>query len=185
MPTWGWILIAVAAVVVIVAIVATMRARRARQRRLKNQFGEEYDRTVSERGRRDAEMDLRDRVQRRDQLEVRSLSPEARARYAERWRMVQSRFVDQPSEAVDEADLLVVEVMRDRGYPVDDFGTQSDMVSVDHPDLVTNFRSAHQIQAQNREHRASTDDLRMAVVHYRSLFEELLGDEASESRAAQ
>jgi len=122
-------------------------------------------------------MDLRDRADRRDSFEVRPLSPEARVRYSERWRMVQSHFVDQPGEAVDEADQLVVEVMRDRGYPVDDFMTQSDMISVDHPDVVNNFRMAHRVQVENHNRRASTDDLRQAVVHYRSLFDDLLHDD--------
>ncbi|MCU1346612.1 MAG: hypothetical protein JWL70_2878 [Acidimicrobiia bacterium] len=183
MPTWGWVVIAVAVVVVIAALVLAASARRRRQQRLKDRFGDEYDRTVDQKGgRRQAEVDLRDRVQRRDQFEVKALSPESRARYSERWRMVQSRFVDAPGEAVDEADLLVVEVMRERGYPVDDFVTQADMVSVDHPEVVNNFRTAHRIQVQNRQQRASTDELREAVVHYRSLFNDLLLDDAGTAR---
>jgi hypothetical protein len=184
MPTWGWILIAAAALVVIaLVVVATLRHRRTSQ--LRNRFGDEYDRAKDETGsRHKAEIDLRDRVGRRDSFQVRPLTPEARARYSERWRMVQSRFVDQPGESVDEADLLVVEVMRDRGYPVDDFVTQSDMMSVDHPDVVNDFRSAHKIQVENRQRRASTDDLRQAVVLYRSLFNDLLFDETSTDHGA-
>jgi hypothetical protein len=175
---WGWILIAAAVLVAIALIVVSTARRRRREAQLRGRFGNEYDRTVEQAGsRHKAEIDLRDRVERREAFEVRPLSPEARARYSERWRMVQSRFVDQPGEAVDEADMLVVEVMRDRGYPVDDFVTQSDMMSVDHPDVVNNFRSAHQIQVDNHHRRVSTDELRQAVVHYRSLFNDLLLDE--------
>ncbi len=182
MPTWGWILIAAAVAVLIIGLVTMRAASKRRENKLRDRFGSEYDRTRDEAGsRRKAEIDLRDRVQQRELFEVKALSPEARARYAERWRMVQSRFVDQPGEAVDEADLLVVELMKERGYPVDDFVTQSNMVSVDHPDVVTNFRSAHQIQVANHHRRASTDDLRQAVVHYRSLFNDLLLDDADSS----
>jgi hypothetical protein len=186
MPTWGWIAIAAAVVVVVIAaLVFRTTARTRRADRLRGRFGTEYDRTVESAGsRHQAEIDLRERAERRDQFEVKPLSAESRARYAERWRMVQSRFVDQPGEAVDEADLLVVEVMRERGYPVDDFVTQADMISVDHPEVVSNFRSAHQIQVQNHHRRASTDELRQAVVLYRSLFNGLLLDEADSDRDA-
>ena len=185
MPTWGWILVAAAAVLVVAALVVFTAVRRRRATDLRGRFGSEYDRTVEATGsRHKAEIDLRNRADRRDSFEVRALSPEARARYSERWRMVQSRFVDQPGEAVDEADLLVVELMRDRGYPVDDFVTQAEMMSVDHPDVVNNFRSAHQIQVDNRQRRASTDDLRQAVVHYRSLFNDLLLDDNSTDHGA-
>jgi hypothetical protein len=180
METWAWILIAAAAVVVIALVVMAIAARRRRERQLRGRFGGEYDRTVEQAGsKHKAQVDLRDRADRRDSFEVRPLSPEARARYSERWRVVQSRFVDEPGAAVDEADLLVVEVMRDRGYPVDDFVTQSDMMSVDHPDVVNNFRMAHEVQVQNHHRRASTDDLRQAIVHYRSLFNDLLLDQTS------
>jgi hypothetical protein len=178
MPTWGWIVIAAAVLVVIAVVAIRVAAAKRRESRLRDRFGSEYDRTVEEAGsRHKAQIDLRDRADRRDQFEVKSLSPEARVRYAERWRMVQSHFVDQPGEAVDEADLLVVELMRERGYPVDDFVTQSDMISVDHPEVARNFRKAHEIQVQNHHRRASTDDLRQAVVHYRSLFDDLLLDD--------
>jgi hypothetical protein len=188
MPTWGWIVIAAAVVVVVVIAVAGMMMARKRHRRaaLRDRFGPEYDHTVDEKGsKRRADIDLRDRAERRDSFDVKPLSTEARSRYMERWRMVQGRFVDEPSEAVDEADLLVVEVMRERGYPVDDFMTQSDMMSVDHPEVVSNFRQAHEIQVQNHHRRASTDDLRQAVVHYRSLFNDLVLDEPDRSSAAR
>jgi len=173
-------------VVLVALVVLKVMAGKRRQARLRSQFGPEYDRAVDDKGsRRKAEVDLRGRAERRQQFEVKALSPEARTRYMERWRVVQSRFVDEPSEAVDEADLLVTEVMRERGYPVDDFVTQSDMMSVDHPDVVNNFRSAHEIQVQNHHRRASTDDLRQAVVHYRSLFNDLLVDDSDRSAAGR
>jgi hypothetical protein len=182
--TWVWIVVAV--VVVVLLVVAVLAARRARVRRgLRSRFGSEYDRTVETRGRRrQAERELAARAQRREQLEIRPLSPAARDRYGEEWRAVQGRFVDQPERSVDEADALVARVMRDRGYPVDDFDTQAELVSVDHPDVVENYRAAHQIHEKNQDHRASVGELREAVVRYRSLFEELLTD-GSDGDAAQ
>ena len=132
MDAWVWIVIAAA--VVVAAALIWMSSRRARTRRLRDDFGPEYDRAIRERGdRRDAEAHLREREERRDALDIRPLAPASRERYAQEWGDVQARFVDEPVGAVADADRLVVIVMRERGYPMDDFERQAELVSVDHP----------------------------------------------------
>jgi FtsZ-interacting cell division protein ZipA len=181
MATWVWILIVIAAVVVVAVIVMADRQRRTTG--LRERFGPEYDRAVQDRqGRRLAEADLRDREKQRAQLEIRPLPEDARARFAEEWREVQERFVDQPSEAVVAADKLVHSVMEKRGYPMGDFDAQADLVSVDHPEVVENYRAAHGIHQRAEQQQASTENLREALVRYRSLFEELL--QAEDGQAA-
>ena len=176
MPTWAWIVIAVVvALIVIGAIAAWMQQRRSTQ--LKERFGSEYDRTVSEEGdRRAAEKDLAERERKRERLDIVPLSPEAQAKYSESWREVQGQFVDDPADAVNEADGLVTSVMRDRGYPIDDFDQRAEDISVDHPEVVQNYRAAHAVyvKASNGDGGASTEDLRQGFVHYRALFTELL-----------
>ena len=177
MPTWAWIVIVIAAVVVVAAI--AWNAYNARRRRgLQERFGSEYDRTVADApSRREAEADLAERQKRREELDIRPLSPEARDRYASEWHNTQARFVDEPEAAVGEADRLIQQVMRDRGYPVDDFEQRANDLSVDHPDVMSNYRAAHGIQVANERGKASTEDLRTAMVHYRALFTELLETE--------
>jgi hypothetical protein len=175
MAVWTWILIAVGVLAVIG--VALFAGDRRRSQRLQDKFGPEYEHTVAERGgRREAESELRDREQARDQLTIRPLSERSRERYQEQWEQVQSAFVDNPSGAVSQADRLVTEVMRERGYPVDDFDRQAAIVSVDHPDVVSNYREAHTIYTSFERGDASTEDLRQAMTHYRALFDELLSD---------
>jgi hypothetical protein len=172
MDTWVWIVI-VAAVVVAIVVWLALRARRTQK--LKEGFGSEYDRTVEQTsGRRDAERELRERQKRHEELDLRPLSQEARDEYAAQWEDLQSRFVDDPSGAVRDADALVRQVMRDRGYPVDDFDQRAADISVDHPDLVERYRTADGIARANERGEASTEDLRHSVRHYRALFEELL-----------
>jgi len=174
MPTWGWIVIGVVAVAVI-ALVAVAVLSRQRTSRLRRRFGPEYDRTVERRGgRREAESELGSRVERRERLEIRELPPEARQRYLDSWRQVQAEFVDAPGVAVTNADRLVTSVMRDRGYPMDDFERRASDISVDYPQVVERYRSANGIARKNDEGRATTEDLRQAMQHYRALFEELL-----------
>jgi ABC-type nickel/cobalt efflux system permease component RcnA len=174
MDTWVWIVIAAAVVLVILlAVWSTTRKRRTSQ--LQEGFGPEYDRTVDEVGsRRKAETELSDREKRREELDIRPLAPGARDRFADRWRTVQERFVDSPDSALREAHGLVVEVMGERGYPTDDFDQRAADVSVDHPHVVENYRSAHAI-TERRD--ADTEDQRKAMVHYRALFDELLETE--------
>jgi hypothetical protein len=165
-----WILIVV--IVVLVAVVGVLAFQRQRSARLREGFGPEYDRAIEEHGdQRAAESELRERRERRSRFEVRPLGAAARDRYAERWRATQSQFVDQPASALGDADTLVAEVMRERGYPVEDFEQQAADVSVDHPTVVEHYRKAHAIQTRSR---ASTEDLREAMLHYRALFAELL-----------
>jgi hypothetical protein len=174
MSTWVWIVIVVA-VVVVLALVAWSMMRRRRSTQLREGFGPEYDRTVEERGsRRQAEAELADREKRREQLDIRPLTPAARDRYMDRWRDTQARFVDDPGSAVGDADGLVQEVMRERGYPTEDFEQRAADISVDHPHIVENYRAAHGISLAHQRGEASTEDLRQSLVHYRSLFEELL-----------
>ncbi len=167
------VIVAVVVLVVAVAVGGFIAAER-RRRELRERFGPEYDRAVEEHGVRGAERALAERQQRREQLDTRSLDPAERERYAEAWRQTQAMFVDRPSEAIGEADMLVAEVMRRRGYPMDNFEQRAADVSVDHPDVVENYRAAHRISLAHEQGRASTEELRQATVHYRALFEELL-----------
>ena len=171
------LLVAILVVIVLLALLAFFAGRQRRSRRLQDKFGPEYDRTVDQAGdRRTAEADLQDRAEHRQQFDVVPLDPEARTRYLEAWRSTQAQFVDDPVEATREADRLITSVMRDRGYPVDDFEQRAADISVDHPQVVDDYRAAHAIAAANDRSEASTEDLRQALVHYRSLFEELLED---------
>jgi hypothetical protein len=173
-PTWGWVLIAIGAVVLLGAL-AWSAAGARRRRGLRERFGSEYDRTVADApSRREAEADLSERENRRQELEIRPLAPKARDSYASRWHNTQARFVDDPEEAIGEADRLIQEVMRERGYPVEDFEQRAADLSVDHPEVISNYRAAHGISVANEHGKASTEDLRTALVHYRALFVELL-----------
>jgi hypothetical protein len=183
MTTWIWILILIA-VLAIVGL-AAMAATRRRTTTLRQRFGDEYDRTVQAHDdRRAAEAELVGRQKKRAQLDIRPLSEAERLRFAEDWHAVQERFVDEPGKAVLTADSLVGQVMRARGYPVEDFDTQSALVSVDHPKVVENYRFAHGIYERSQTQQASTEDLREAMLRYRSLFDELLGANGAE-RATQ
>jgi hypothetical protein len=171
------LLVAILVVVILLALLAFFAGRQRRSRKLQDKFGPEYDRTVEQAGdRRAAEADLLERADRRAELNIVPLEPEARDRYIEAWRSTQAQFVDEPVEATREADRLITSVMRDRGYPVDDFEQRAADISVDHPQVVDDYRAAHAIAARNDRSEASTEDLRQALVHYRSLFEELLED---------
>jgi hypothetical protein len=170
-----WVLVVL--VIVVVLVIAVVAVPQLRSRSLRQRFGPEYDRTVDEEGdRRSAEAELRGRVKRRDTLEISELEPAAREAYTQRWLEVQQGFIDAPEQTVGEADGLVQTVMRERGYPVDEFDDRVEMMSVDHPQLVDNYRTAHAIQVHSVRGEASTDDLREAFQRYRALFAELLGD---------
>jgi hypothetical protein len=173
MDAWAWVLILAA--VVVIAVGAWLLIEQRQRTQVREHFGPEYERAVAEHGdRRAAEKDLVERTRRRDELDVRPLSEGARVRYSERWRTVQARFVDQPESAIGEADALLDEVMRERGYPVDDFETKAELLSVDHPVVVSNYRAARAVQERNATRLAGTEELREALLRYRSLFEELL-----------
>jgi FtsZ-interacting cell division protein ZipA len=173
-PTWGLILIAVAAVA-IVALVALGMMKRRRTKQLQGQFGPEYDRTVeASESKKDAESELAARRDRREQLEIRPLSSAARERYVVQWQTVQAQFVDSPDAAVASADQLIQSVMGDRGYPVKDFDTRAADISVDHPQVVENYREGHRLAQKSLDGDGSTEDLRQAMRHYRALFDELV-----------
>ena len=171
------IVILVLVLLVVAAIAAYLMAQAKKRKHLQSRFGPEYDRTVEGSGkRRDAERELAEREERRRSLDIRPLPEQDRAMYAEKWRTTQADFVDHPEMAVRQADLLVAEVMGRRGYPVGDFDQMSRDVSVDHADTVHEYRAAHEISELNDRKQASTEQLRQAMVHYRSLFTDLLGD---------
>jgi hypothetical protein len=177
MDTWIWILIAIVVIAVVAAVVAGM-GRTRRTRGLQDRFGGEYDRTVEQSGgRREAERELMEREKRHEELELRPLDPEARDGYIREWQATQGRFVDDPKGAVREADTLVQRVMKDRGYPVDDFDQRAADISVEHPEVVEKYRTAHGIAMASERGEASTEDLRHSVRHYRALFVVLLGAE--------
>jgi hypothetical protein len=170
MPGWGWALVAVG-VIVVVALVVWQGMKAKRTRTLQQRFGPEYDRTIERAdGRREAEADLAERARRRDELDIRPLPTASRDRYVEEWQRVQARFVDDPSGAVQEADTLIQSVMRERGYPVDDFEQRAADISVDHPQVVENYRHGHRLAS------GDTEEQRQAMVHYRALFDELVED---------
>ena len=174
MATWIWIVIAVVAVVC-VAVVIQMSLARRRTRRLQDRFGPEYDRTERVAGgRREAEAELAAREARHDELQIRVLSPADRRRYAAAWQDVQAEFVDSPVAAVSRADGLVSQVMSDRGYPMDDFEQRAADVSVDHPVVVENYRAAHRVAEAMGRGDVSTEEERVAMQHFRALFDELL-----------
>lgn len=173
----------IVAVFVVVAIAGWAYARRRRAQQLRDRFGPEYDRLAREHGdARVAENVLEKRQKRVARLEIRPLAGPARERYAQHWLEVQRRFVDDPRTTVSEADELVSDVMSARGYPMGDFEQRAADVSVDHPRVVQNYRAAHHIALRHARGEANTEDLRKAMVYYRSLFEELLERDTPERR---
>lgn len=174
--------IVVAVIVVLVVLAAMLITIRRRSDRLQGTFGPEYDRAVQETGdRRQAERELAGRVQRRKQLTIVPLPEPARQQYVSRWQQVQAAFVDAPVESVRQADALVSQVMTDRGYPVAEFEQRADDVSVDHAEVVENYRSAHAIAVASGKGQADTEALRNAMTQYRTLFDDLLGVTASQT----
>src|SRR5262245_48777629 len=167
-------------IIIVVAIAAAailgwLYATKRHTDRLRERFGPEYDAALSKAGdRRRAEAELRARARRVEQLHIRHLDQEESVRFAERWRAVQARFVDDPRGAVAQANALVKELMQSRGYPIGDFDQRAADISVDHPHLVENYRAAREIAQRSEGGAADTDELRTAFMHYRRLFEELL-----------
>jgi len=189
---WDTNLTVLAAVaILIIAVLAVLgwlylRKRRNTSAVLRKKFGPEYDRAVKVHGsERKAEAKLEDRKKRVDKLNIRDLDPMEHERFSKRWESVQSRFVDSPKGAVTEADDLVSSVMKARGYPVSDFDQRAADISVDHPRVMENYRSAHEIAlrvGKVGKDEATTEELRTAMIHYRSLFEELAQVPASVER---
>lgn len=170
------IAIIVAVIVVIIAAVVLYLQRR-RSERLRQHFGPEYDRAVTERGgRRHAEAVLEERTERVKKFHIRPLSAEDKARFTEQWAQVQAHFVDAPAGAVAEADQLLGDVMATCGYPMGDFEQRAADISVDHPIVTQNYRAAHDIAVRQAKGQASTEDLRRAMIHYRALFDDVVNE---------
>ncbi len=174
MPVWAWVLIVVGAVLVI-ALIAWQLMKQQRTRKLRGEFGPEYERTVSSADSRgEAEADLAARKERRKQFDIRPLSGDERARYTDEWQAVQAQFVDDPTGAVVRADALIQSVMVERGYPMEDFDQRAADVSVDHPRVVENYREGQRLYRKTASGEGTTEDLRQAMRAYRRLFEELV-----------
>lgn len=187
MTFWTWILIAAIVVVAIPGLVVAggiVRNRRT-TRRLKQHYGHEYERLRSEAGsEKAANRELATRERRRSMLDLVPLTPTAISNFTNGWQEVQASFVDNPESAVDAADRLVTEVMRERGYPVDEFDRRAADISVDHPEIVDGYRAAHGINASPQD-RISTEQQRDAFVHYRMLFEKLLASAKEDARSRE
>jgi hypothetical protein len=165
-------------VVLVLAALAAVAVVASRRRSLRQRFGPEYDRVVAERDSRSAaERELRDRERRHAELELTPLDPESRTRYAAAWEELQVRFIDSPAETVGDADELVSRLIAERGYPTGDFSDQIAHLSVEHARTLTHYRDAHEIRLRNERGEATTEELRQAVVHYRALFADLLGED--------
>jgi hypothetical protein len=160
---------------VIVAAAAYYAYQRRRSDQLQQRFGPEYERTLEQSGdRRSAERDLREREHRRSKLALTPLSAESTAQYRAEWDRLQGGFVDAPGAAVAQADRLVLRMMRESGYPVDEFDQRADDISVDHPEVAENYRQAHRVAIAQTRGEADTEDLRQAVTAYRRLVVVLL-----------
>ncbi|MEU9508319.1 hypothetical protein AB0D32_18815 [Micromonospora sp. NPDC048170] len=178
--------IVIVLVVLVIAAVAVAARSYARRRALRSRFGPEYDRTVAEQdSRAAAERELRERERRHADLTLTPLAPESRARYAAAWEELQVRFVDSPAETVGDADELVTRLIAERGYPTGEFSDQIAHLSVEHARTLGHYRDAHEIHLRNSRGEASTEELRQAVVHYRALFADLLGEEPVADRPAE
>ena len=185
MNTWVWLTVVILAIVVL-GFVAVVVLQKRRTERLQTSFGPEYDRTVDDTGdRRQAEAELTQRAKRRSSFEVRPLPPEAREKYSREWEHTQAHFVDEPLDAVARADQEIMQVMRERGYPIEDFDQRTADISVDHPKVVEGYRAAHDVATSAAAGKATTEDLRVAMVHYRALFDDLLNTDDDRSRGPE
>jgi hypothetical protein len=170
------LILAIVLIAVTVAAVAWLVVQKQKSTKLRRRFGPEYDRAIKEYGgRTKAEAELSKREQRVAGLNIIPITAAEAARFSNAWSSLQSRFVDDPKGVVPEADLLVRELMIKRGYPMGDFELRAADISVDHPSVVKNYRAAQIIALRNARREADTEELRTAVVHYRTLFDELLG----------
>jgi FtsZ-interacting cell division protein ZipA len=182
MDTRVWMPVIVVAVAIVLLVAVLLVSRRRRSEHLKDQFGPEYDRTLKMHGDpHKAEAVLLDREKRVEKFSLRPLPSTDRERYAEQWAAVQRQFVDDPSTAVTRADKLVTTVMAARGYPTADFDQRAADISVHYPRLVENYRSAREVTLRHARGESSTEDLRQAMVYFRSLFDELLESPKNQS----
>jgi hypothetical protein len=171
-----YIIIAVVLVLVILgAILAPIFSRRKRSQRFQTKYGSEYDHTVKTMGNeKKAQTEMDKRQVHMETLNIRPLSIGERDQYLADWKTIQAKFIDQPGQATVEADHLIMEVTKMRAYPVSDFEQRAADISITYPALVSNYRLAREIAIKNEHHQASTEELRQALVYYRSLFDELL-----------
>ena len=171
------VLVVIALVVLVGAVALYFYQRNRRSDQLQSQFGPEYERAVGHSGRADGERELASRAERVNNLELRELTEDERLTFSERWRAVQTDFVDCPESAIEKADALVQQVMAARGYPVGgDFERRAADLSVQHAEVVQHYRQGHAISELHRQSPQSTEQLRQAMVHYRALYAELLGE---------
>lgn len=177
-PMWIWIALGAVGLLVVVGLIAR-GARRARTESLREKFGPEYDHAVREKGWRKGERELVARTHEVDRFPIRALTAQERERFRRDWSRVEQHFIERPTTAVVEADELVAEMMRLQGYPVGDFEKHAAHLSVKHPRVVQHYRSGHEVIA-GAPGSASTEDLRQAMLHYRTLFDELLGERSGD-----
>lgn len=178
MPTWLVIIIVIAAIAVIGAVVWLV-SQEMQRKRLQQKFGPEYDRTVEEsENPRAAQRELAAREKRHSELDIRPLSPSAQERYSQQWTLIQEQFVDRPAGAVAEADRVLVALMAERGYPTEGYDQQLADLSVQHSQTLKHYRTAHDTMRNHEHTQASTEELRDAMVHYRTVFEDLLTDKS-------
>ncbi|MFJ3640044.1 hypothetical protein ACIPRD_09860 [Streptomyces sp. NPDC090108] len=174
------IIVPLAVILILIAAGVWLLTRR---RHLRERFGPEYDRAVgSGDGRMSAERELRSREKRHQELDIRPLPEKDRERYAAEWQTTQGRFVDDPGRSVGEADSLVTRLMKDMGYPTEGFEQRLKDLSVEHARTLEHYRDAHGVRLRSADGRATTEELRGAMVHYRALFDELLGSSADSPR---
>jgi len=174
-----YLIIAVVLVLLVLGVIlGAIFSRRQRSKKFQNKYGPEYDRAVQNAGNeKKAQAELGERQKHVDTMNIRPLSVSERVRYQAEWTAIQAKFVDQPGQATVEADHLIMEVMKVRAYPVSDFEQRAADISVKYPALVSNYRAAREIAIKNEQHSANTEELRQALIYYRSLFDELLKDE--------
>ncbi|GLZ34150.1 hypothetical protein Lesp02_63370 [Lentzea sp. NBRC 105346] len=171
----GGVIVLVIAVLVVLALAGFAAMKFAQRKRLRERFGPEYDRTVADSDNRfSAEKELSEREKKHSEFELRPLSPSAQDSYSRHWAVLQEQFVNSPEKAVTDADRLVTDLMAERGYPTEGYEAQLSVLSVEHAKTLDHYRKAHDISERQEIGEASTEDLRMAMVHYRSLFEDLL-----------
>jgi LPXTG-motif cell wall-anchored protein len=181
--TQTWIILVGVVVLALIAFAAWFFYKKKQSHRLQQRFGPEYGRTVDELGTQTkAESELKAREKRVERLNIVPLAPSEAARFSQAWKVLQGRFVDNPKGVVVEADKLVRELMQKRGYPMGDFERRAADISVDHPAVVDHYRAAQAIAVRDERGEADTEELRKAVVHYRTLFDELL--EVGEAKRA-
>jgi hypothetical protein len=179
------LLVALAILLLMFVIGLAVLTRQRKSHRLARRFGSDYERTVQRMGRGPAEAELAAREKREDQLEILALAPHEAQRYRLEWQSVQARFGHSPRTAIAEADLLARDAMTRCGYPMADFDARAGELSMRHPQLVANYRAGHELALRDRREQADTDSLRLALMHYRALFTELLQAAPARPRAAE